>query len=248
MFAARLAAITGGLIVCVPLHYLSLLIFRRSLWPRRFLWWVGFAAGMRVRVEGRPLRSHVLFLSNHVSWLDIMVVAGATGAAFVSRDDVARWPMIGWLAKLNDTIFVDRSGRRAVKGQADALRTALSSGRPVALFPEGTTEGGHEVLPFRASLLASLFPPLDQVQVQPLAIDYGEAVHDIAWVDDEAAGANAKRVLSRAQSTTVRLRFLDPVDPHIYGDRKSLAAKTREEIVEALTAFDSGGDPLYGRR
>jgi lyso-ornithine lipid O-acyltransferase len=203
---------------------------------------------MRVRIEGRPLPSHVLFLSNHVSWLDIMVVAGATGAAFVSRDDVARWPVIGWLARLNDTIFVDRSGRRAVKGQADALRTALASGRPVALFPEGTTEGGHEVLPFRASLLASLFPPLDRLRVQPVAIDYGAEVHDIAWVDDEAAGANARRVLSRRGTTEVRLSFLAPVDPHIHGDRKSLAAKTREEILEALTAFDSGTDPLYERR
>ena len=126
----------------------------RSPWPRLWLGWVGRSAGMRVRVAGTPLASHVLFVSNHLSWLDIMLIAGASGAAFVSKGDVARWPVFGWLAGLNNTIFVDRAERGAVHGQADALRTALVGGQPVALFPEGTTEGGEQVLPFRASLLA----------------------------------------------------------------------------------------------
>lgn len=244
--AARVAAMVLGLLVCLPLHYGWRLAGRRSPWPRRFLKWVGFAAGLRVRVEGRPLRSHVLFLSNHVSWLDILVMAGATGAAFVSKTEVARWPLIGWLASLNDTIFVERGERRGVRGQADALRSALASGRAVALFPEGTTEGGHEVLPFRASLLSSLFPALDRVQVQPAAIDYGPAVHEIAWVGVESAPANARRVLSRRGTLPVTLCFLPPVDPHVYGDRKALAQRSREEIVEALTAFEAEADRLYG--
>jgi lyso-ornithine lipid O-acyltransferase len=242
----RVAAMLLGLIACVPLHYLWRLARRPSPWPRRFLWWVGFAAGLRVKVEGRPLGSHVLFLSNHVSWLDILVMAGATGAAFVSKAEVRKWPLVGWLAGLNDTIFVERSEKRGVRGQADALRAALASGRAIALFPEGTTEGGHDVLPFRASLLASLFPPLPRVRVQPAAIDYGRAVHDIAWVGEEGAVANAKLVLSRKASIPVTLRFLDPVDPHVYGDRKSLAHRSRAEIVEALTAFEAEADRLYG--
>jgi 1-acyl-sn-glycerol-3-phosphate acyltransferase len=234
-FVCRAALILLGLLVCVPLHYLSLLLFGRSRWPRRFLWWTGYASGMRVRVEGAPLARNVLFLANHLSWLDILVLAGASGTAFVAKDDVARWPVVGWLARLNDTVFIARASRAGVKGQADALRAALASGLAVALFPEGTTEGGLDILPFRASLLASLFPPLQGVKAQPVAIDYGEAAHDIAWIGDETAPANAKRVLSRRGTAEVTLRFLEPVDPATVHDRKHLAAATRAEIVEALS-------------
>ena len=249
-------SIVAGLAACVPLHFLWKLARRPSPWPRRFLWWAGRSAGLRVRVEGRPLGDHVLFVSNHVTWLDIFALGGATGAAFVSRDDVERWPLVGWIAGLNDTIYVARHARREVHGQADRLRRTLQAGRQVALFPEGTTEGGHEVLPFRPSLFASLFPPLDRVKVQPVAIDYGDAAAEIAWVGAEPAGTNAKRVVGRAGTLPVVIRFLEPVDPHVAGDRKTLASRARAEVVEALgAALKEGGapseeadQPLYGRR
>ncbi len=192
-----------------------------------------------MQTEGRPLPSHVLFLANHSSWLDIMILAQTAGAAFVSKAEVKRWPAIGWLAGLNDTVFVERSERRGVRGEARALREALASGRPVALFPEGTTEGGREVLPFRASLLAALFPPLPGVRVQPVAIDFGEAAHDIAWVGKEPAAANAKRVLSRRGTIPVRVRFLPPLDPAAFADRKPLAVQARLGILEALDGGDA---------
>jgi len=239
-FLLRAAHIVLALLVCVPLHYLSLLLLRRSRWPRRFLGWAAYAAGMRVRSEGTPLRRHVLFLANHLSWLDILVLAGASGTAFVSKDDVARWPVVGWLARLNDTVFIARASRAAVKDQAEALRSALARGQPVALFPEGTTDGGMDILPFRASLLASLFPPLQGVMVQPVALDYGAAGHDVAWIGDETAPDNARRVLSRKGSVPVTVRFLAPVDPAAAGDRKVLAEQARAEIVEALGGAPSG--------
>lgn len=240
----RVLAMAAGLIVCVPAHYLWRLSGRPSPWPRLFLGWVGRSAGMRVRIEGVPLRRNVLILANHLSWLDIMIVAGATGAAFVSRDDVANWPVFGWLARLNNTVFVARSSRRAVHGQAEALRHALGTGQAVALFPEGTTDGGPNVLPFRASLLAAVLPPPPQVTVQPLAIDYGAASHDIAWVGGESAKANVKRVLSRKGTTPVTLRFLEPVDPAGMADRKLLAETARQRIVAALNASASQPDRL----
>ena len=240
----RVASIAAGLLVCLPLHYLWKLFGLRSPWPRRFLFWVGRSAGMRARIVGTPLRSHVLFLSNHISWLDIMLIAGASGAAFVSKDDVARWPVFGWLASLNKTIFIARTERNAVRGQADQLRSALATGQPVALFPEGTTDGGIETLPFRASLLASLFPPLPRLKVQPVAIDYGAAAQDIAWIGDEPAGVNAKRVLSRRGSAEVTLNFLPPIDPAEVGDRKALADLSRRQIVTALQGSAGRADPL----
>jgi 1-acyl-sn-glycerol-3-phosphate acyltransferase len=239
--SGRLFLIAASLILLLPFHYLWKLARRRSPWPRRFLFWVGYASGMRVRVVGRPLPSKVLFVANHVSWLDIMVLAGATGTAFVSKDDVARWPVMGWLAGLNNTIYVARSDRREVRGQADSVRNALATGQPVALFPEGTTEGGVEVLPFRASLFASLFPPVPNLRVQPVAIDYGADAAEIAWIGEEAAGANAKRVLSRRGTTQVTLTFAAPLNPGDFPDRKALAARCRADV---LAAFEGGADRL----
>jgi 1-acyl-sn-glycerol-3-phosphate acyltransferase len=243
-FFLRVLAIAGSLFVFLPLHYLWRLFRAPSPWPRAFLKWVGTAAGMRVSIQGVPLRRNVLFLANHLSWLDIMILAGASGTAFVSKAEVGKWPVIGWLAGLNNTVYVERSDRRNVRGQADALRTALASGQPVALFPEGTTDGGAQVLPFRASLLASLFPPLPGVLVQPVAIDYGAAADDIAWVGEERAGANARRVLSRRGTAAVTISFLAPVDPVAAGDRKTLASAAQAEVEAALGASGHGAAPL----
>ena len=233
-FAGRILAIVTVLLFCLPLHYLWKLARVPSPWPRRFLGLVGRLAGLRARSVGTPLPGNVLFVANHLSWLDIMILAGATGTAFVSRDDIARWPVIGWLAGLNNTVYVDRSNRRAVQGQADTLRAALASGQPVALFPEGTTDGGTEVLPFRASLLSALFPPIPGLKVQPVAIDYGRDGPEIAWTGEEGAAANARRVLSRRGSVPVILTFLEPLDPAKLGDRKGLAQAAQAAIVAAL--------------
>lgn len=238
--ALRVLTMVAALLVCLPLHYVWKLLGRPSPWPRRFLGWVARAAGMRVKVVGAPLSRDVLFLVNHLSWLDILVVAGASGAAFVAKAEVATTPVIGWLARLNNTVFVARSERSGVRGQADALRSALASGQPVALFPEGTTDGGPDILPFRASLLASLFPPLPGVRVQPIALDYGAAAHDLSWIGDEPGLANVRKVLARPGTTPVTLRFLAPVDP-ADGDRKRLAAAARSEIVEALGGSGPSG-------
>lgn len=242
-FWIRAICIGGALLVFVPLHYLWTL-FGASPWPRVYLRWVGWVAGLRLRIIGVPLKRDVLFVSNHTSWLDIMILAGTTGTAFVSKEEVARWPVAGWLARLNRTVFIARTQRSAVKGQADALRDALASGRPVALFPEGTTEGGHDVLPFRASLLAALFPPLPRLRVQSVAIGFGRVAHDIAWAGEEGAKENAVRILSRRGIIPVALHFLEPIDPHKTNDRKALAAQARGEIVDALKTFEAEGDRL----
>lgn len=245
---ARLACLTAGLIVCVPLHYLWRAFGTRSIWPQVFLAYAGRCAGLKVRILGTPLAGHVLFAANHVSWLDILALGGATRAAFVAKDEVEGWPAIGWLAGLNRTLYVARQARREVHAQANQLRAALAEGRALALFPEGTTEGGHAILPFRPSLFASLFPPLDGVTVQPVAIDYGELAREIAWTGDEATGANAMRIFGRPGRIPVTLVFLPPVDPHAAGDRKSLAALCQAEVGAVLAASEAGLDPLYGGR
>ena len=233
--AARLLAMALWLLVLLPLHATFRLLHRPSPWPRRFLGGIARIAGARVHVGGTPLPAPVLYLANHQSWLDIMLVAGVTGAAFVSKDEVARWPLLGWLAKLNHTIFIARSDRAGVRQQAEALAAGLTSGRPVALFPEGTTSEGTALLRFNASLLAAVAGT--RVKVQPVAIDYGEARADIAWFGEEPAGRNLMRVLGRRGRFDVRLNFLEPFDAP--ADRKALATRARDAIGRSLA--DSRG-------
>jgi lyso-ornithine lipid O-acyltransferase len=247
-FYLRLAAIAAGLAFCVPLHYLWKAVGARSIWPQIFLAYAGRCCGMRVRIEGLPLKSHVLFAANHVSWLDILALGGAAPAIFVSRDDLEHWSMVGLLADINDTVYVARHARSDVHGQADRIRRALERGRAVALFAEGTTEGGDEVLPFRPSLFASLYPPLPGVTVQPVALDYGPLVGEIAWLGAEGPGANARKVMSRKGTFQATVRFLEPIDPAAAGNRKLLAASSRDAVVTALAASGSGSDPLYAPR
>ena len=242
--AWRVAGILAGLAFCLPLHYLWKFSGARSPWPRRFLAWAGRRCGLRVSVEGTPLARNVLYAANHVSWLDILALGGAAPAIFVARDDVEQWPAIGWAAGLNDTIYIARDVRSTVKGQADTLRRALESGRAVALFPEGTTEAGRDLLPFRASLFASLFPALPGLVVQPVAIDFGDAFSDALWIGDEPYGGNARRILSRPGTLPVTLRFLAPIDPHWAGDRKALAALAQAEVAQALGASEPPPLPL----
>ncbi|HKT75519.1 MAG TPA: lysophospholipid acyltransferase family protein [Sphingobium sp.] len=232
----RSGALAASLLLCLLPHLLWRLAGRRSPWPRRFLGLAARAVGARVRIEGHPFHGDSFIIANHVSWVDILALGGATGAAFVAHDGIARWPVVGWLAAQNNTLFVARDRRGALAGQIDALRTALAGHQPVALFPEGTTSDGHALLPFKPSLLAVLLPPPRAVMIQPVHIDYGAATTQIAWHSGEPAGANVKRLLERAGRLDVTLRFLEPFDPALRPDRKALAALARDRIGASILA------------
>lgn len=244
----RTAALIGALSLCLPLHLLWRAMGRRSPWPGRFLGMAARAVGARVRIAGRPVASDVFFVANHVSWIDILAMGGATGTAFVSHDGVAGWPVIGWLAAQNNTIFIARDRRANVGGQLDQLRAALAGHQPVTLFPEGTTNDARTLLPFKPALLAVMLPPPRAVVVQPVHIDYGAPGPDIAWFGAEPAGANAKRLLERPGPLPVTLRFLDPFDPAEFPDRKALAAETQRRIAASMASvaspFTDGACPV----
>ena len=198
---------------------------------------------MDVRVHGKRVQDNILYVANHVSWMDILALGGETGCAFVSKSEVEQWPVIGWLADQVGTVYVKREDRRAVIGQADELRVAVGKGSPVSLFPEGTTNDGATIKPFRASLLASMVDPPKGARVQPVAIDYGDIAQDIAWTEADL-GPNLKRVLARSGRMKVDLYFLDPLSQEVTHDRKLIASVARDAIVYALA---KAGNSASGR-
>ncbi|MPT47279.1 MAG: 1-acyl-sn-glycerol-3-phosphate acyltransferase [Sphingobium sp.] len=229
--AKRIAALFLCLGLCLPPHLFCRLLSLPSHWPRRFLALAARSLGVRVRTSCIPRKQDIFFVANHLSWLDILALGGATGTAFIAKDDMEKWPVVGWLSKLNDTIFVSRANRADVREQIKTLRAALEKHKPLALFPEGTTGDGEHILPFKPALLAGLMPPPRALDIQPVYIDYGSALDDVRWPEEEGFAANAARIIGRKGHLCVTLHFLPPFDPEDYADRKAIAEEARNRIL-----------------
>ncbi len=241
-FALRVFGLISLLIIFVPLHYLYRIFKYGSPFPMLFLRFAGRVSGARVRKIGTPLRRDVFFIANHVSWIDILTLAGASGTAFVAKAELAETPIVGWLSRLNRTVFVKRENRLDVAQQINLLREALADNWSVTVFPEGTTTDGQSLLPFKTSMLSVLEPPPPGVMVQPVLIDYGAVGEEIGWIGSESGLNNAKRILSRKGSFELRMHFLAPFSPEDFRGRKAIGARARAAIEAALlTAL---GKPL----
>ena len=232
MAAARIAALVLLLVGCVPLHLASKGLSGQSRWPRRFLAAAAWLCGARVRVKGARLQPHTLLICNHVSWLDIPVIGGATGCRFVSKHELGH-PLVHWMADQGNTLYVRRDHRRGAPHQAEAIARALNDPQPLALFPEATTGPGSHMLPFRSTLFSAVAPAPPAASVRPVAIDYGNAACEVGWYE-EPGMSNVLRILGRRRAVPVTVRLLDPLPPT--ADRKALANAAREAIEEALTS------------
>lgn len=231
------------LAVCLPLHGLWRTFRWRSPWGRLFLAFATRACGAEVTVIGKPLRHDVFYVANHLSWIDIPILGGITGTAFVSQDKIREWPIIGWLAQLNHTVFVSRTDRMAVESQIAELRAALAERQPVTIFPEGTTTDGRSLLPFKAPLFEVLLPPPRALMIQPVVLDFDDAGKELAWIGVETARENAWRVFRRSGSFAVRVHFLEPFDPGDHPNRKAISAESRRRIADGLSQT-LGGVPV----
>lgn len=238
----RSAGLIGLLLVFVPLHYLFRVISYGSPFPMLFLRYAARVCGARVQVVGTHLKRDVFFVANHISWVDILALAGASGTAFVAKAELAEAPVVGWLASLNRTVFVKREHRMGVAEQINALKEALVDNWSVTVFPEGTTTHGQSLLPFKTSMLSVLEPPPPGVLVQPVILDYGPVAEWIGWIGEEGGLNNAKRVLSRKGSFPVRLHYLEPFSPEDFKGRKAIGQESRRRIEEAL--IEIRGHPL----
>jgi 1-acyl-sn-glycerol-3-phosphate acyltransferase len=218
-------------LVLVPFHVLASLLGARNLVPPVFLGAMGRVAGLRVRTVGEPLKG-ALYLANHESWLDILALAGRTEAIFVGHSGLADSAFIRWLAAQNKTVFITRHQRGSVARQVEQVRATLSE-RPVVIFPEGTTNDGTGLLPFRSSLLAAVEPLAHEVPVQPVALDFKD-VREVGWFGDEPGLANVLRVLERRGRIDLTIRFLPALSGEALADRKAMTAAARAAIEHAL--------------
>jgi 1-acyl-sn-glycerol-3-phosphate acyltransferase len=237
----RIAGLLLLFAVIAPIHIVTKLILRRSPWPQWFLGACAWVIGARVRLEGRKIRAHTLLVSNHVTWLDILVLGGATNCAFVSKAELGH-PLIHWLADQNGTVYVKRSHRKGAKDQALAIAKALERDKPVVLFPEGTTGPGTHLLPFRSTLLEAANFAARDVVIRPVAMDYGPAAAaEIGWYI-ESGKDNVLRILGRKGTLPVTVRVLEPLDRA--ADRKQLTQEARERIAEGLGLTSHHHSPI----
>ena len=246
----RLRAIRRGIIVlawtlvAIPVQFLLLLLpghakvaFARMYWS--CMCWL---IGLEVRVigqaaqrttDGRP----VVFVSNHSSWLDILVLGGRLEACFIAKDQVATWPLVRTIARLGRSVYVRRA-RGSTGRERDDMRERLTQGDNLILFPEGTTSDGSRVLPFRSAFLSIAEMPVTKDGrtpiVQPVSVVYdrlaglptGRASRPIfAWYGDMDIASHFWRL---AQHGGLRATVLlhTPLDPAHFASRKQLAAAT----------------------
>ncbi|MEO0463786.1 MAG: lysophospholipid acyltransferase family protein [Pseudomonadota bacterium] len=231
----RALGLIALLLIFVPLHFIFRIFAYGSPFPMLFLRYAARVCGARVTTSGTHLKRDVFFVANHVSWIDILSMAGACGTAFVAKAELEQSPIVGWLASLNRTVFVKREHRMGVAEQINALKEALADNWSVTVFPEGTTTDGQSLLPFKTSMLSVLEPPPPGVLVQPVFLDYGEVAEWIGWIGEEGGFNNSKRLLSRKGTFPLKLHFLEPFSPEDFRGRKAISAEARRRIEEALT-------------
>ncbi len=206
--------------------------------------------GVRIREVGmRSTASPALILSNHVSWLDICVISALSPVVFVAKSEVAGWPVFGWLAKLQRTVFIDRQARHRTGAATSEIAGRLLGGDAVVLFAEGTSSDGTRVLPFRSALVGAVHHALGNstqhtsITVQPMSVAYvgfggvpiGRALRErVAWYGDADLMPHLARVLASG-AVDVTVSWGEAVAYDMGADRKAIARQA-EKSVRRMTA------------
>lgn len=206
--------------------------------------------GMDVRVYGTPLADGpVLYVSNHTSYLDITALGSVVCGSFVARGDLRDWPVFGYLATLQRTIFIDRRPRLA-RQHMQALKSRLADGDSLILFPEGTSSDGNAVLPFKSTLfsVAEVTVGGRHVRVQPISIAYtrldgvpmGRLLRPIyAWYGDMGFASHFWHLLGFGRFQ-VEMTFHEPVTIDAFASRKELAQYCERVIVRGFSRLLAG--------
>lgn len=251
---ARLLVYAGFTLALIPVQ--AALVALRAPLSKRFPTWYHRRClrllGLKIVTHGTTPNTHpVLFVSNHVSYLDITVL-GATlkGASFVAKSEVADWPLFGTLAKLQRTVFVDRAARRETSAQRDQMTRRLERGDDLILFPEGTSGDGNRVLPFKSALfsVAEKRPHGKPLTVQPVSLTYTKLDNQpmgrylrpfVAWYGDMDM-ADHIWTLAGLGTITAEITFHPPVTVDQFASRKEMARHCQHKIAVGVAEMLSG--------
>lgn len=203
----------------------------RSLWLQQASRRVLRILSVDVRTNG-PIPLKGLLVSNHLSYLDILVLSSVTPAVFISKSEVKRWPIFGWFARMSGTLFVDRTRRSDVSRLNLELARALDEGGLVVLFPEGTSSDGSAVLPFKSSLLepvTRIDHPLNISCIQ-YALPDGRPGEDVCYWGDMTLVPHLLNLLSK-RCVNATVAFTPAAAPGPAACRKTLARHLHSEVV-----------------
>lgn len=200
-------------------------------WSRKML----RLLGVSLRSAGQARPGAKLVVANHVSWLDIAAVhAVLPEARFVSKADVRHWPLVGALVEGVGTLFIERASKRDALRVVHQSAEALQAGDTVAVFPEGTTGPGPELLPFHANILQAAIAT--ELPVQPLALRWhepGQRYSEAARFVGDTTLLQSLWAVASARGLGIEIQVL-PAQGTRHADRRALAAHLREEIARAL--------------
>ncbi len=237
--AMRRGVCLGAALIRSTLSYARIGVRRRNTPQARAMWMhrssisVLRAMDVECRREGNPPASGLL-VANHLSYLDIVVLAAQAPCAFVSKREVQRWPVFGMLAKAGGTIFLNRGSRASAARAATSIGQRLASSVCVALFPEGTSTDGSTVRHFPPWLFEPAIESrhcITAASIRYLPADGGDELH-LCWFGDASFLSHLWSLLC-GERFTVQIRF---GHPQVYMDRTIAAAATRETILSMRAA------------
>ncbi len=255
--ALRLIVYLLWTLLLVPLQAMAVALrlgLRRRiplLYHRGCLW----VFGLDVVVLGTPSTERpTLFVSNHTSYLDIEVLGALITGSFVAKSEVAGWPLFGFLAKLQETVFINRSSRQDARRQGDSMVARLTAGDSLILFPEGTSSDGNRVLPFKTALFAVASLKVDDrpLTVQPISITavaldripMGRLLRPLyAWYGDMRLAPHLWQ-LARVGGVTLVVEFHPTLTAESAGSRKALAEACWHAVRDGVARAVAGRVPV----
>jgi 1-acyl-sn-glycerol-3-phosphate acyltransferase len=205
---------------------------KRDALKTRWLQWFSAIVNLHIIKEGELPERRAILVSNHISWLDIIVIGQYLPAYFVAKSDISSWPVIGYLAKQGGTIFIRRGSKQHIKTTAEKMVWLLKQNGNIIAFPEGTTTKGDEVLHFHPSLFQPAL--LTRSAIQPVALQYqGAAKEHAPFVGDDAFVPHLIKMLT-LDKIEVRLSFL-PVINSSGKSRHTASIETRDMISNKIS-------------
>jgi len=240
----RAVALGFVLALCVFRFWLGRLrgpytLERRALWLQQAARLIMAGLGIHYRVEGRP-PTHGLVVSNHLSYLDILILSSAMRCFFVAKIEISGWPYFGNAARTGGTIFLDRSSLTSAMSVANQITERLKLPVPVLLFPEGTSTDGSQVLRFHSRLIdpaTSAGAPITTAAIRYVLED-GTPERELCWYGDESFVTHLLKVLGVA-GFSAEVTF---GEPRIYSNRRVAADETHAEVT-AMRSGESMGTP-----